>query len=77
MKYSKKITSRCRNITKLEEEWIALCEKNGRDCWIQWEKIGPRKEKPWFWSCDLFDGCDGRKFETIDEAIEWERGYIL
>ena len=74
--YAKKITSRTRNLTKLEREWCDLCERNGRDNWIRWKKgEKPRQEFPIFCSCDKFDGCDSQQFETIKEAIEWEKGY--
>lgn len=68
--YAKKITQKCRNITKQEEQWINLCDKNGRSYWIQW-----RGKKPIFCSCDIGDGCDYQEFDKIDKAIEWELGY--
>ena len=43
-------------------------EKNGRI--VEITKNGK------VFTCDKYDGCDGHRFRSIDEAIEWEDRYL-
>ena len=45
-----------------------LCDVNGRCIHIRSD--GDLK------TADLYDGCDRQVFKTIDEAIQWEAGYV-
>lgn len=46
-----------------------LCRKNGRE--YSFTKDGC------IVTFDKYDGCDGRISENIEQAIEWEKGYIF
>lgn len=46
-----------------------LCRKNGRD--YSFTKDGR------IVTFDKYDGCDGRISNNIQQAIEWEKGYIF
>ena len=40
-----------------------LCDVNGRnDGFLE--------------TADIYDGCDRQLFQTVEEAIQWEAGYI-
>ncbi len=50
------------------EQLLQLCTRNGRI--ISLMKDGR------IFTCDNYEYTDGQYFETIEEAIEWEKGYI-
>lgn len=44
-----------------------LVKQNGR--YVEYMKDGT------IITADIFEGTDGHRFETIEDAIEWELGY--
>ena len=50
------------------EELRVLCNKNGRD--YTFTKNGKLV------TFDKYDGCDGRICENVQDAIDWEKGYL-
>lgn len=49
------------------DELERLARKNARCVWTS--------DDGWIVTQDIFDGCDAHYSETVDDAIEWERGY--
>lgn len=56
-----------KNTIELWEELERLARKNGR--YVSTLKDGT------IFTADYHDGCDGHFSETIEDAIEWEKGY--
>ena len=52
-----------------EDELKTLCRRNGRTL-ISYP--GGKYE-----TVDFYEACDRQFFETIDEAMEWEKGYAM
>ena len=52
---------------KMWDELERLARKNGRG--ISTNKDGI------IITADLYDGCDAHFSETVEDAIEWEKGY--
>ncbi|MBQ1296457.1 hypothetical protein [Anaerolactibacter massiliensis] len=45
-----------------------LCDVNGRSLRI--------RNDGYLETADIYDGCDRQMFQTVEEAIRWEAGYI-
>ena len=53
---------------KVIQELENLCRKNGR--YIEYMKDGRIA------TFDMYEGTDAQYFNTAEEAVEWEKGYI-
>lgn len=56
--------------------------KNTIHKWDELERLARKNarsvsttEDGWIVTQDIFDGCDAHFSETVEDAIEWERGY--
>ena len=45
-----------------------LCDVNGRSLRI--------RNDGFLETADIYDGCDRQQFQTVEEDIRWEAGYI-
>ncbi len=56
-----------RHLSEKEEELEKICHKNGRSLKICGDGS--------YETADLYDGCDWQRFDSYEEALEWENGY--